>query len=498
MYDSMKQLTILVSALLISMSSMAQMYLWQGGQPTNANLDSITFTSQQADNSFTIVENTLSMYESATYTLTLEDNLYPANQYRWASGNTRVATVDENGTITAKQQGMTLITATYGRRTQMCILTVLSLEGNVQIKPMTMILNVGDSGDILVHFMSDAISPTITWKSLDPTIAQVDTTGKVTAQKEGKTKVIVEYGKRADTCQVIVYNFSVQLNITDIKQKKCTVVATPSVEEGYYYCGYMDKATMDGTTDDKLKETILTTLQEKVQEYNNAGYNITMAQLLFQGTKTLTANGLEASTDYVMVAFGIDVEREVAGSVVTRVPFRTADVVPSNMTFDIRCDSVCSYTNASGKETIKSWFSVNPSNNSETYLLAGGKKANVEQYGDAMAYLQYIEQHYASQGGVDAVLRTGNNPAYLSPTADGDEFIIAVAGYNGGFTTKAYSLTYKYEAAKDGKPARLVRKDTEEDNASELNAIPMILEEYMPTKEGNAQVLPLPVGIMHL
>lgn len=502
MYDSMKQLTILVSALLISMSSMAQMYLWQDGQPTSANLDSITFTNNgKADDAFTIVENTLSVYEGATYTLTLEDNLYPANQYRWASGNTRVATVDENGTITAKQQGMTLITATYGRRTQMCILTVLSLEGNVQIKPMTMILYVGDSGDILVHFMSDAISPTITWKSLDPTIAQVDTTGKVTAQKEGKTKVIVEYGKRADTCQVIVSNFSVQLNITDIKQKKCTVVATPSDEEGYYYCGYMDKATMDGTTDDKLKETILTTLQEKVQEYNNAGYNI-MAQLLFQGTKTLTANGLKASTDYVMFAFGIDVEREIAGSVVTRVPFRTADVVPSNMTFYIRCDSVRSTISASGKETIKSWFSINPSTSSETYLLAGGKKESVEQYGDAMAYLQYMEQYYdkqyASKGGVDAVLRTGNNPVYLSPAADGDEFIIAVAGYNGGFTTKAYSLVYKYEAAKDGKPARLVRKEVAEDSAMELNIIPMMLEEEMPAKEGNGQVLPLPIGMMHL
>lgn len=227
-----------------------------------------------------------------------------------------------------------------------------------------------------------------------------------------------------------------------------------------------------------------------------------MAACLERGTKTLTFSGMKASTDYVMVAFGIDVEREVAGSVVTRVPFRTADVVPSNMTFDIRCDSVCSYTNASGKVTIKSWFSFNPSNNTETYLLAGGKKESVEQYGDAMAYLQYMEQYYdkqySSKGGVDAVLRTGNNPVYLSPTTNGDEFIIAVAGYNGGFTTKAYSLVYKYEAAKDGKPARLVRKEVAEDSAMELNIIPMMLEEEMPTQEGNGQVLPLPIGMMHL
>ncbi len=40
----MKQISLLISALLISMSSMAQMYLWQGGHYMEANLDSITFS----------------------------------------------------------------------------------------------------------------------------------------------------------------------------------------------------------------------------------------------------------------------------------------------------------------------------------------------------------------------------------------------------------------------------------------------------------------------
>ena len=42
----MKQLSLLVCALLISMSSMAQMYLWQNGKSTLANLDSITFVPE--------------------------------------------------------------------------------------------------------------------------------------------------------------------------------------------------------------------------------------------------------------------------------------------------------------------------------------------------------------------------------------------------------------------------------------------------------------------
>lgn len=499
MYDSMKQLTILVSALLISMSSMAQMYLWQGGQPTNANLDSITFTSQQADNSFTIVENTLSMYESATYTLTMENNLYPANQYRWQSGNTRVATVDANGTITAKNQGMTIIMATYGARTQMCILWVYEtpLLEVFQFSRDSLKLMAGVTRPVALQMccLSDeVVKPTITYTSSDPRVVTVDAKGNATGMKEGTAKIIASIPNLSDTCDVRVYETipyaTIQLEITNIVQSKCSVSATPSYEEGYYYCGYDGTKNIEGMSDSELTELVLTNIQQDTFK--------TMKDFLQQGTKNMTVSGLTASTDYVMFAFGIDIETETASPIVTRVSFRTADVVPSNMTFNIRCDSVRSTISASGKETIKSWFSVNPSNNSETYLLAGGKKVNVEQYGDAMAYLQYIEQYYASKGGVDAVLRTGNNPAYLSPTADGDEFIIAVAGYNGGFTTKAYSLTYKYEAAKDGKPARLMRKDTEEDNASELNAIPMILEEYMPTKEGNAQVLPLPVGIMHL
>jgi len=496
----MKHLTILISTLFISMSSMAQMYLWQGGQPTSADLDSITFTdSGKADDAFTIVENTLSMYEGATYTLTIEDNIYPANQYRWASGNTRVATVDENGIITAKQQGMTLITATYGRHTQMCILTVLSLDENVKITPTILRLLIGYSEDILVHFEPNAIPPTITWKSLDPTIAQVDAKGKVTALKEGKTKVIAEYGKRADTCQVIVYNLSVQLNIIDIKQKKCTVVATPFDEEGYYYCGYLDKATMDSTTDDALRDTILAKLQEMVLQYQAAGYNITMSQLLFQGTKTLIANGMEASNDYVMFAFGIDVETETASPFVTRVPFRTADVVPSNMTFDIRFDSILYVTNSKNKIDTLVYFSAHPSTN-ETYLFGGANKnyLNESFNGNPAAYMQNMEAQYDKQGTLEKYLRKGAFSMYARNPEDGSQWVLIAAGYDGGFTTKMFTYEYTYVAPKNGKPARLVRKDTEEDNASELNAIPMILGEEILSKEDHTQVLPLPVGMMHL
>ena len=344
----------------------------------------------------------------------------------------------------------------------------------------------------------------VTWESEDMNTAMVDENGLVTAKAAGEVKIFAVSGTMRAATKVQVFDnpVSLQLEMMDVSQKKCTVTVTPSKEEGYYYCGYIDVETLGNATDDELREMVITNLQNTIKQYQAAGYQVTMADLLPSGKKNLIASGMTASTNYVMFAMGIDIINEKAGHIVTRLPFTTLAVKPSNMTFNIKCDSVRSTTSASGKVTIKSWFSFNPSNNTETYLLAGSKKESVEQYGDAMAYLQYMEQYYdkqyASKGGVDAVLRTGNNPVYLSPTTNGDEFIIAVAGYNGGFTTKAYSLVYKYEAAKDGKPARLVRKEVAEDSAMELNIIPMMLEEEMPTKEGNGQVLPLPIGMMHL
>lgn len=302
----------------------------------------------------------------------------------------------------------------------------------------------------------------VTWESEDMNTASVDANGLVTAKAAGEVKISAVSGtmRAATKIQVFDNPVSLQLEMMEVSQKKCTVTVTPSNEEGYYYCGYIDVATLGNSTDDELRELVIANLQATLQQYQAAGYQVTMADLLPSGKKNLIASGMTANTDYVMFAMGIDIVNEKAGHIVTRLPFTTAAVKPSNMTFDIKCDSVRTTTSTSGKVTIKSWFTVNPSNNSEAYLLVGGKKANVEQYGDAMAYLQYMEQYYdkqySSKGGVDAVLRTGNNPVYLSPTADGDEFIIAVAGYDGGFTTKAYSLTYKYEAEKAGKPARLV------------------------------------------
>ena len=121
----MKKVSLILSALLISMSSMAQMYLWQGGRYTFANLDSITFSANaKYDNTFTIAPSMMGLQVGNTAQLKLVDNTLPASAYQWKSSNRSVATVDTQGVVTAKASGMAIISATSGWSEQTCILTV--------------------------------------------------------------------------------------------------------------------------------------------------------------------------------------------------------------------------------------------------------------------------------------------------------------------------------------------------------------------------------------
>ena len=121
----MKKVSLLLSALLISISGMAQMYLWQGGQSAPANLDSITFSENaKYDNIFTIAPSMMGLQVGKTAQLKLENNTLPASAYQWKSSNRGVATVDAQGVVTAKAAGMAIISATSGWSEQTCILTV--------------------------------------------------------------------------------------------------------------------------------------------------------------------------------------------------------------------------------------------------------------------------------------------------------------------------------------------------------------------------------------
>ena len=111
----------------------------------------------------------------------------------WASSNELVATVDENGTVTAIDVGDAVITVSvknHDKLTASCNITVENRVTGVNVAKSLNLKVGGETGEINATVNpEDAIGYEIRYESSDEKIATVDEKGIVTAVSEGKCTV---------------------------------------------------------------------------------------------------------------------------------------------------------------------------------------------------------------------------------------------------------------------------------------------------------------------
>ncbi len=116
------------------------------------------------------------------------------DQLLWKSGNTAIATVSQNGLVTAKKAGNVKIGVRIQGETgwSLCKLTVKA--GGV--KPTSIVLSqntaqllVGETLSLDATVKPATASQSVTWKSSKPAIASVSADGTVTAKKPGKVLI---------------------------------------------------------------------------------------------------------------------------------------------------------------------------------------------------------------------------------------------------------------------------------------------------------------------
>jgi len=157
---------------------------------------------------------TASIVEGANQTLTA--TVAPSNatnkKVTWKSSDTKIATVDANGKVTAVKAGKADITVTTedGKYTAKCVVTVTAKiipVTSVKLSSTTASIVEGANQTLTATVApSNASNKKVTWKSSDTKIAKVDANGKVTAVKAGKTDITVttEDGKHTAKCVVTV------------------------------------------------------------------------------------------------------------------------------------------------------------------------------------------------------------------------------------------------------------------------------------------------------
>jgi uncharacterized protein YjdB len=122
------------------------------------------------------------------------DNEIAAPVVSWSTSDTTVAVVDTAGLITARGAGSVRITASAGSASREVVILVLRKPAKVEITPDTLQLYaIGDTLRLsaAVRDRNGVLMPSfrVTWRSLDPEIATIDTNGLVTAEAEGTTTI---------------------------------------------------------------------------------------------------------------------------------------------------------------------------------------------------------------------------------------------------------------------------------------------------------------------
>ena len=164
-----------------------------------------------------VTDKEISLEEGKEQTLTA--TVSPSNATNkavtWGTLDPSIATVDQNGKVTAVAEGSTVITVTtadgaYNTYVLVKVTakpsTIVEVEG-VTLDAKTLNLTEGENKTLTATVLpANATNKKVTWESIDTSVATVDQNGKVTGVKAGSTTVVVytEDGNQQAYCTVTV------------------------------------------------------------------------------------------------------------------------------------------------------------------------------------------------------------------------------------------------------------------------------------------------------
>ena len=159
-------------------------------------------------------------YEDLKVTYSPTDTTYEG-KVTFTSSDESVATVDENGRITALKEGTTTITATAQENgvpfESKCVVTVKEVKiDSIAIDTVDFELGINRTKQLNVNFYPENTTDdkTVIWSSSDPSIVTVDENGVVKALKEGTAVITAKVGDK--TAQVKVTSVIVPIESIEV------------------------------------------------------------------------------------------------------------------------------------------------------------------------------------------------------------------------------------------------------------------------------------------
>lgn len=151
--------------------------------------------------------------QSETLQVTISPSTASGNTLQWSSAIPSVATVNQNGKVTAVSEGTTIISVSTedGREMATCTVTVrFQHVETISLDKTNLQLYVGKTATLAATVSpSNANNLAVTWSSSNPEVASVNENGVVTAISEGNATITASSvdGNKTATCAVSVVTF---------------------------------------------------------------------------------------------------------------------------------------------------------------------------------------------------------------------------------------------------------------------------------------------------
>lgn len=195
----------------------------------------------------------------------------------WSTTNAAVISVDANGQVTARGAGMAILVlkSADGSYMSTCTITVKQKATGIDFDVTNLELNVGQTYTIKVTATpADATEYTLTWSSLDNTIATVDDKGTITGKAVGKTVIMAT----SSTGGVVYCNVIVKAAATGLQLNYS--------EENVVIGDYLDiKATIIPSNAASTVNVVWTSSKPSVATISSAG----RLKAIKGGTTVITA-----------------------------------------------------------------------------------------------------------------------------------------------------------------------------------------------------------------
>lgn len=229
--------------------------------------------------------------------------LKPANatdKVHWESSYQAVATVDENGWVTAHKKGTAVITAKVGGFSATCTVIVTPQATSIALDRDVLSLQVGERATLQATVQPPETTESVRWISSNEAVAMVDENGIVTAVGAGQAIITARAGKAEATCTVtVVGNSGGDLSVSVGASEHGYILLSP--DDCYAVAG--DRVTFTVMPDNgyKLKSVSVITADGKTVVLNNEGSGV-YSFIMPEGKVTITVTFVkdsEAAVDNV-------------------------------------------------------------------------------------------------------------------------------------------------------------------------------------------------------